>query len=69
MMGLMPGMSQFKGGWRVPEPVAQMKQIMSARSDSSAERKKSEIMNAARGTRIAAGAESQSSIDYGILRN
>lgn len=62
MMGLMPGMSQFKGAMESAEAGGQMKQIIGTiDSMTPAERKNPKIIDAARRTRIAAGAGVQSS--------
>ncbi len=57
MMGLMPGMSQFKEAMDSEEAGGQMKQIIGAISSMTpAERKNPKLIDAARRTRIAAGA-------------
>ncbi|MBB3205642.1 signal recognition particle subunit SRP54 [Rhodopirellula rubra] len=62
MMSLMPGMGQFKDAMESAEAGGQMKQIIGAiNSMTPAERKNPKIIDAARRTRIAAGAGVQSS--------
>lgn len=69
MMGLMPGMSQFKEALDSEEAGGQMKQIIGLiNSMTPAERKNPKLIDAARRTRIAAGAGVQSSAITQLLK-
>jgi len=66
MMGLMPGMSQFKARMEMPKP-CQMKQISRHIDSNPAERKNPKIIDAVTPKpRIAAVPDSRSSLGYAI---
>ncbi|MEM1226739.1 MAG: signal recognition particle protein [Planctomycetota bacterium] len=69
MMGLMPGMGQFKEAMESEEASGQIKQIIGAiNSMTPAERKNPKIIDASRRTRIAAGAGIQSPVISQLIK-